>query len=373
MTPTTAAPGNAAVQTAASPIAAPAMRHASPLQSAATFVQQMATVESAHGQSQSAISPAIAQSPVAMMAPALEDAPDSELQERGEGVEPDTLSEQWLLGMLSQQQAVLEARERKPGGSSLSNDAVDGELPVVVSASPESAFRTISASTDSVAEDNLQALAGAIVSSAQARKMPSAAAQTVAAAGAWTFADVALEVDPATDARLAAADPLNPSAAPDLQSDRSQTLAPLPDRVIRLQTPETKWGEQMLHALREHVDMQLQQRVQNATIRLDPPELGSLEILLTHESGRLNVQVNAAQPEISRLLQQTSDRLRQELVNQNFVQVNVQVSADARHGQSGQGRQKHVPVDGLRVAGNGPTPPEQSATDNPRSDVLVTV
>ena len=85
-----------------------------------------------------------------------------------------------------------------------------------------------------------------------------------------------------------------------------------------LQAPEAG-GEQMLHALREHVEVQLQQRQQSASIRLDPPELGSLEIHLSHESGRLTVQLSAANADVARLLQQTSDRLRQELVAQQFV------------------------------------------------------
>lgn len=111
------------------------------------------------------------------------------------------------------------------------------------------------------------------------------------------------------------------------------------DRTLRLQAPEAKWGEQMLHALRENVELQIQQKIQSATIRLDPPELGSLEILLSHESGRLSVQLTAANADVARLLQQSSERLRHELVGQNFGQVSVQVGADSG-GQQGQQRQR---------------------------------
>src|SRR5690606_28159330 len=105
------------------------------------------------------------------------------------------------------------------------------------------------------------------------------------------------------------------------------------ERTLKLQGPETKWGEQLLQALRDNVELQMQQqRVQNTTIRLDPPELGSMEITLTHEQGRLNVQISAQHSDVVRLLQQTSDRLRHELVAQNFTHVDVEISG----GQPGQ-------------------------------------
>lgn len=142
----------------------------------------------------------------------------------------------------------------------------------------------------------------------------------------------------------------------------------------KLPTPEAKWGEQLLHTLRDQVQVQIQQRIQNATIRLDPPELGSLEIFLSHESGRLNVQINASQADVARLLQQTSDRLRQELAGGQFTQVNVQTSSE---GQSGQQQSRHsasrfVAEEIIQVNG-------QPATDKTRGqsgqarDVLITV
>lgn len=146
---------------------------------------------------------------------------------------------------------------------------------------------------------------------------------------------------------------------------------------IKLQAPESKWGEQMLTALRDSVELQMQQKSQTATIRLDPPELGSLEILLSHDSGRLNVQISAAQGDVARLLQQTSDRLRQELVGQNFLQVNVQVGSDTQSGQ--QGRHGHqrgpwgAPQDDLVDAAmplQGSTSMRSQAASR---DVLITV
>ncbi|CAM5252401.1 hypothetical protein SSTU70S_04299 [Stutzerimonas stutzeri] len=136
---------------------------------------------------------------------------------------------------------------------------------------------------------------------------------------------------------------------------------------------EARWGEQMLQALRDNVELQLQQKIQSATIRLDPPELGALDIHLSHESGRLHVQLTAAHADVARLLQQTSDRLRQELVGQNFVQVNVQVGADAQ-GQQGRG-QPRAPLaeDQSLPAANAQQPASQTRGRERAADVLVTV
>ena len=147
-----------------------------------------------------------------------------------------------------------------------------------------------------------------------------------------------------------------------------------PERALKLHAPQAQWGVQMLHSLREQVELQINQRIQNATIRLDPPELGSLEIFLSHESGRLSVQLSAANADVARLLQQTSERLRQELVGQHFVQVNVQVSADAQGGRQQQQAQARawLAEDEVAAAVSLPAAGSPGATAS-ASDVLVTV
>nr|WP_256355328.1 flagellar hook-length control protein FliK [Pseudomonas sp. PDM33] len=130
----------------------------------------------------------------------------------------------------------------------------------------------------------------------------------------------------------------------------------------------------MVSALRDNVELQLGQRVQNATIRLDPPELGALEILVRHEAGQLNVQISASNGDVVRMLQNTSERLRQELVGQNFLQVNVQVSSDSPSGQQGQQNRQRFTEEPLAVAAN-PRDTQAGERSAPRgdSDVLITV
>ncbi len=197
--------------------------------------------------------------------------------------------------------------------------------------------------------------------------MPAGAAQPLPVVVKAADAPSVLPVEPLlTDVEpLEAGDPL-------ITTERGQVAPPQAlDRSLKLQAPEAKWGEQMLHSLRENVELQIKQKIQSATIRLDPPELGSLEILLSHESGRLNVQLSAVNADVGRLLQQTSDRLRQELVGQHFVQVNVQVGADGG-GRQGQPRQPMPTAEELPIAAR-PHDQEESRASEHARDVLVTV
>lgn len=168
-------------------------------------------------------------------------------------------------------------------------------------------------------------------------------------------------------------------SAPGTSSVHGSSLAvpashtPVLEQSLKLQGPEAKWGEQMLHSLRESVDLQVQQRMQSATIRLDPPELGSMEILLKHEAGHLTVHINAAQVDVARLLQQLSERLRQELIEQDFAQVSVEVSSDgeSEQQQSKQRRRQVLGEEPVMNAQPGAAPHKDKAART--SDVLITV
>lgn len=142
---------------------------------------------------------------------------------------------------------------------------------------------------------------------------------------------------------------------------------------IRLQGPEARWGEQMLQALRDQVEMQLAQRSQHATIRLDPPDLGTLDIQINHEQGKLSIQINAGQADVARLLNMLSERLRHELLGQNFAEVNVQIGGNTDQGR--EGRQRHPNDAGTEsVAAARVFEPARSGTNrDPAGDVLISV
>lgn len=104
---------------------------------------------------------------------------------------------------------------------------------------------------------------------------------------------------------------------------------------MRIDTQAGKWGEQMMQVLHDRVTLQAQQNLQEAKIRLDPPELGKLDLMVRVEGDRLSVQINASATATREALMQVSERLRVELQQQNFVHVDVNVGSD-------QGQQSHA-------------------------------
>lgn len=244
-------------------------------------------------------------------------------------------AERWLRGMQSQHQAVVTARD----SSSLLSQRAAAAQP----ATPETPLHT---GIEQPAVDEAAQQAASLLAGQSRDGGPSLTAAAALGAG--------LESTSSLDTAAAA--------------QRGQAT-------LQLQNPEAKWGEQMLQALRNHVQLQLQQQSQHATIRLDPPELGSLDLLLSHESGRLTVQITAVNGDVARLLQQTSERLRQELVGQNFLQVDVQVFSDSQQGRHEHARQHQprftdeLPAAAATVAGTA-TERQGAGRD---SDLLVTV
>ncbi|PJC86426.1 flagellar hook-length control protein FliK [Vibrio sp. HA2012] len=103
---------------------------------------------------------------------------------------------------------------------------------------------------------------------------------------------------------------------------------------IQIDTTQGKWGEQMLQVLQDRVSLQANQKMQEAHIRLDPPELGKLELLVRVDGDKLNIQINANHAQVREALLQVSERLRSELQLQQFVHVDVNIGADTSGGSS---------------------------------------
>jgi len=288
-------------------------------------------------------------------------------------------AEQWLASVLDQQAVRIEAREapeeqlHEPlhqGGSEQIEQAVVLPAEHLGQAQPQPreplpAQPSHSASAPALSQQSL--------SPQVAAPMPQMAAEIAIQTAAPAMATEVIETSDLE--RLPSISTDADKTIPGSATSSAATATPLTaERPLKLHAPQTQWGEQMLASLREHVELQINQRIQNATIRLDPPELGSLEIFLSHESGRLSVQLSAANADVARLLQQTSERLRQELVGQNFVQVNVQVSADAQGGRQQQQAQaqRWLVEDEVAAAVALPAGGERNGAQS-TSDVLVTV
>lgn len=277
-------------------------------------------------------------------------------------------AENWLAGMLSQAGLVVQARDNPPEQSSarvagFATRAADSSAqPAPAAVKPEDVLLPPAELSEEPAKPTTPAPREATQSQAQTLLQQHLAAAVQAADVSAPPPAAALE------ARLPAADNGTPAAS-------TAAASPLFDKPLHLKgNNDAHWGEQMVSALRDNVELQLNQRVQNATIRLDPPELGALEILVRHEAGQLNVQISASNGDVARLLQNTSERLRQELVGQNFLQVNVQVSADSQSGQQGQQQRQRFAEEPIAVAAN-PRDTQAGERSSPRgdSDVLITV
>jgi flagellar hook-length control protein FliK len=290
-----------------------------------------------------------------------------------EPVEVD--AERWLNNMLEQHAVQIEARE-SDAAAPLLPVSVPFDEPAELAVKEQPAMQArvaqqLSAQDGLMIERQSQVQATRPAPNAPMNYEPSAQVQAAAPALAPLAADA---VVPAPAERLSQVvqSTIDLPAASALSEGPQPHAAARPVQTLTLQAPKAQWGEQMLQSLRDSVDMQINQRIQSTTIRLDPPELGSLEIFLSHEAGRINVQLSAGNADVARLLLQTSDRLRQELIAQNFVQVNVQVSADAQGGrQHGQARQTQLADEAVQAARSDDG--EQSTHQDSTSDVLVTV
>lgn len=275
--------------------------------------------------------------------------PDAKALAKQPAAEAD--AEQWLLHMLEQQAAQLQARDAEHDNANETSEVIDAALQTLPRALATQEFaeqvtdnQALKASTSARIAPAAELVAGTVsaaVSGAARTQLETASTQLEKVKLDPALLDSESANQPIVQLERASATSNEIAARIDstlMNTPVSESAAP--ERTLKLQGPETKWGEQLLQALRDNVEVQIRQRVQNTTIRLDPPELGKMEITLTHEQGRLNVQISAQHSDVVRLLQQTSDRLRHELVAQNFTQVDVEISGGQpgqQHSQRGQG------------------------------------
>lgn len=99
----------------------------------------------------------------------------------------------------------------------------------------------------------------------------------------------------------------------------------------------TQWREPLQQALGERLQVEIGRGGERAVIRLDPPMMGRVEIVIRHDGGSLQVQLTATHGEVLRQLQGIGETLRQDLVQRHFGDVSVAVF-DAAHEGSGRSR-----------------------------------
>jgi flagellar hook-length control protein FliK len=87
----------------------------------------------------------------------------------------------------------------------------------------------------------------------------------------------------------------------------------------------TQQAQDMLTPLREQLRFQIDQKIKHAEIRLDPPELGKLELNIRLDGDKLQIQMHAANPAVREALLSGLDRLRADLGQEYGGSLDVDV------------------------------------------------
>lgn len=129
------------------------------------------------------------------------------------------------------------------------------------------------------------------------------------------------------------------------QPQYSQSAAPMigsePLAANAASQPGAVARQSLAALLGEQLHVQVNQRSEHAVIRLDPPSMGTIEIIIRHEAGAVQVQLRASNAEVARQLHAIGDTLRQDLVQRQHSDVSVQVS-DGSRDADGRQRQRHA-------------------------------
>jgi flagellar hook-length control protein FliK len=158
---------------------------------------------------------------------------------------------------------------------------------------------------------------------AAARPDPGAA-QSVAAQPNAVPAAASLSGEAAADAG-AGADAIPVTAGPGALAGTPPASARSADSIV-LAGPPTAWRQNLHEALGERLQLQLGRNIEQATIRLEPPMLGRIEIAIRHSAGNLEIHIAASNSEVLRQLNTVSDSLRSDLAGRQYGSVSVNVS-----------------------------------------------
>lgn len=90
-------------------------------------------------------------------------------------------------------------------------------------------------------------------------------------------------------------------------------------------TTSQQLGKQLLTTLKQQVSTQLSEKTQQATIRLDPPSLGQLNIAIRIDGDTMTVQINAEHSGVRDALQSSREQLRQLLSTEHNGAIDVNI------------------------------------------------
>ncbi|WP_235914305.1 flagellar hook-length control protein FliK, partial [Rugamonas rivuli] len=107
--------------------------------------------------------------------------------------------------------------------------------------------------------------------------------------------------------------------------------------VVKLAGSPEQWQQPLREALGDRLQVQLQRNNDHAVIRLEPPNMGSIEISIRHSAGSLQVNLSANHSEVLRQLNTIGDSVRQDLSTRQYADVSVTVSSSRAQAQADTG------------------------------------
>lgn len=112
--------------------------------------------------------------------------------------------------------------------------------------------------------------------------------------------------------------------------DQQRELKADVEKSLQLNKGQQAWGD----AISERITMAAAKDVQQATIHLDPPELGAMELKLEiNEERQTQVQVQVQSPQVKEALESSATRLREMLEKEGLQLANLDVSDQGQQQQ----------------------------------------
>ncbi|WP_052140611.1 flagellar hook-length control protein FliK [Janthinobacterium lividum] len=224
--------------------------------------------------------------------------------------------------------AAAEARAAAQAQTPAQANVAQANPALNISLHPAAITLTAQGTAQPAGRDTREPLAAAIPASAAKGSAPAQPFESLLQQAAPASAVAA----PATrDGERSAATPA--PAAPNLgltgAIGNTATAAPAGD-TIKLNGPAQQWQEPLREALGERLQTQIGRNSEHATIRLDPPMLGRIEISIRHTAGALQVNVTASNSEVLRQLQGIGENMRSDLAQRQYTEVAVNISATPR-------------------------------------------
>jgi flagellar hook-length control protein FliK len=104
-----------------------------------------------------------------------------------------------------------------------------------------------------------------------------------------------------------------------------------------------EWGRDLVEQLRSRLQLSKSDQIQQAHIRLDPPELGRLDVSLRMDGDKVSVHFTAAHPQLREALAANADRLRFDFDGSQMQLTDVSVSSGMYQQSQQQSGQRDEP------------------------------